>query len=168
MALNKNYFSQFYSDFEEENLNATQMYYGIYAEGIYVGYRYYETRYTDYVMDAEGVGEYSYAHDVAYPFGFGLSYTDFEYSDYEVTPEQDGDNYDVSVTVRNNGSVPGKEAVLIWLQKPYTDYDRENGVEKAAVELVGFTKTDLIAPGESETVTVNVARERFKSYDTEG
>lgn len=168
LDLNKKYFSQYYSDFEEENLNATQMYYGIYAEGIYVGYRYYETRYTDYVTGAEGAGEYSYAKDVAYPFGFGLSYTDFEYSGFQAVPAQDGKSYDLSVTVRNNGAVPGKEAVLIWLQKPYTDYDRENGVEKAAVELAGFAKTGLLAPGGSETVTVNVSRDSFKSYDTEG
>ena len=168
LNLNKKYFSQYYTDFEEESLNATQMYYGIYAEGIYVGYRYYETRYTDYVLGAAGVGDYSYAKDVAYPFGYGLSYTDFEYSGYQVVPSQDGKSYSVSVTVQNSGSMPGKEAVLVWLQKPYTDYDREKGIEKAAVELVGFTKTGLIAPGGSETVTVGVSRDSFKSDETDG
>ena len=168
LNLNKKYFSQYYADFEEEGLNATQMYYGIYAEGIYVGYRYYETRYTDYVLGTAGAGEYAYAKDVAWPFGFGLSYTDFEYSGYQVAAAPDGKSYDVTVTVRNAGSIPGKEAVLIWLQKPYTDYDREKGVEKAAVELAGFTKTGLLASGASETVTVNVPRESFKSYDAEG
>lgn len=168
MKLNKNYFSQFYADFEEEALNATQMYYGIYNEGIYVGYRYYETRYTDYVLDAAGVGSYDYAADVAYPFGHGLSYTDFSYSDYTVTPSEDGANYDVTVTVTNSGALEGKETVLIWLQKPYTDYDRENRVEKAAVELAGFAKTQLLAPGASETVTVTVSRDSLRSYDAEG
>ena len=168
MKLNKNYFSQYYADFEEENLNATQMYYGIYNEGIYIGYRYYETRYTDYVLGAPGAGSYDYAADVAYPFGYGLSYSDFTYSGYAVTPAEDGKSYAVTVTVTNSGAAAGKETVLVWLQKPYTDYDRENHVEKAAVELVGFAKTKLLAPGDSETVTVSVNRDSLKSYDSEG
>lgn len=168
MKLNKNYFSQYYADFEDEALNATQMYYGIYAEGIYVGYRYYETRYTDYVTGAAGAGEYAYAADVAYPFGYGLSYTDFTYSGYTVTPTADGKSYAVTVNVTNSGAAAGKETVLVWVQKPYTDYDRANKVKKAAVELVGFAKTQLLAPGASETVTVTVDRDQLKSYDAEG
>lgn len=146
----------------------SQKYYGVYTEGIYVGYRYYETRYADYVSGANGVGEYSYGSDVAYPFGYGLSYTQFAYSEFAVKESADGNSFDVSVTVTNIGTVDGKEAVGVYLQKPYTDYDKQNGVEKSAVELVGYTKTDTIAAGESQTVTVNVSKQLLKSYDANG
>lgn len=146
----------------------SQKYYGVYTEGIYVGYRYYETRYADYVSGANGVGEYSYGSDVAYPFGYGLSYTQFAYSEFAVKESADGNSFDVSVTVTNIGTVDGKEAVGVYLQKPYTDYDKQNGVEKSAVELVGYTKTDTIAAGESQTVTVSVSKQLLKSYDANG
>lgn len=146
----------------------SQKYYGVYTEGIYVGYRYYETRYADYVSGANGVGEYSYGSDVAYPFGYGLSYTQFAYSEFAVKESADGNSFDVSVTVTNIGTVDGKEAVGVYLQKPYTDYDKQNGVEKSAVELVGYTKTDTIAAGESQTVTVSVSKQSLKSYDANG
>ncbi len=143
-------------------------YYGVYTEGIYVGYRYFETRYYDYVTEAKNVGEYSYQNDVAYSFGYGLSYTDFEYSNYSVKESDDGTMYEVSVTVTNVGDVySGKEAVGIYLQKPYTDYDREWGVEKAAVELVAYDKTDVLAPGASETLTMTVKHSQFKSFDSD-
>lgn len=146
----------------------SQKYYGVYTEGIYVGYRYYETRYADYVSGANGVGEYSYGGDVAYPFGYGLSYTQFAYSEFAVKESADGNSFDVSVTVTNIGTVDGKEAVGVYLQKPYTDYDKQNGVEKSAVELVGYTKTDVIAVGASQTVTVSVSKQSLKSYDANG
>lgn len=146
----------------------SQKYYGVYSEGIYVGYRYYETRYTDYVNGVENVGDYSYSEDVAYPFGYGISYSKFSYSDFTVTEDSDG-NFDVSVTVTNEKPErDGKEAVLIYLQKPYTDYDKQHGVEKASVELVGYTKTGMLgnhSDKTSETVTVKVNKEQFKSYD---
>lgn len=143
----------------------SQRYYGVYTEGIYVGYRYYETRYYDYVNGVSGVGSYDYDGDVAYSFGYGLSYASFDYSDMTVTKNADGD-YDVSVKVSNtSGKYSGKEVVAVYLQKPYTEYDKTNGVEKSAVELVGYAKTDLLDKGESQTVTVTVERERFKSYD---
>lgn len=146
----------------------SQKYYGVYTEGIYVGYRYYETRYADYVGGANGVGEYDYGSDVAYTFGYGLSYTQFAYGDFAVTESADGKSYDVSVTVTNTGATSGKEVVAVYLQKPYTDYDKQNGVEKSAVELVGYTKTDVIAAGESQTVTINVSKQLLKSYDANG
>lgn len=162
-------FAQTYANASEMGLNTTQMYYGVYSEGIYVGYRYYETRYTDYVTQRENTGDYTYADDVAYPFGYGISYTEFTYSDFSVTPAEDGESYDVSVTVTNSGTqYSGKEVVQVYLQKPYTEYDIENGVEKSAVELVGYDKTQPLAPGASETVTVNVKKEQFKSYDSNG
>ena len=160
-------FSQRYANADEMGLNSTQENYGVYVEGIYVGYRYYETRYEDYVMGTANVGDYDYSADVAYPFGYGLSYTDFEFSGFSVAEK--GDTFEVSVTVTNVGSqYSGKEVVQVYLQKPYTDYDKENGVEKASVELAGFAKTQVLAPGESETVTVTVKKEQFKSYDSNG
>lgn len=161
---------RFMSSFEnDENLNDTQRYYGVYSEGIYVGYRYYETRYTDYVNETGNAGEYNYSADVAYPFGYGLSYADFSYTAFDVAEAEDGKSFDVTVTVHNDSDTySGKEAVGIYLQKPYTEYDIENGVEKAAVELVGYDKTDVIAPGEEETVTINVKKDLFKSYDANG
>lgn len=149
--------------------DASQKYYGVYSEGIYVGYRYYETRYTDYVNGTGNAGEYNYSADVAYPFGYGLSYADFSYTAFDVAEAEDGKSFDVTVTVHNDSDTySGKEAVAIYLQKPYTEYDIENGVEKAAVELVGYDKTDEIAPGEEETVTINVKKDLFKSYDANG
>ena len=162
-------FQQYYTDWEEEALNETQTYYGVYAEGIYVGYRYYETRYTDYVEGRKGAEDYSYATDVAFPFGYGLSYTAFSYSDFSTNLSEDGETIEVTVKVTNEGTAQsGKESVLVWLQKPYTAYDEEKGVEKSAVELVGFAKTKVLSPGESETVTIPVERSRFKSYDANG
>ncbi len=147
----------------------SQKYYGVYSEGIYVGYRYYETRYTDYVNGTGNAGKYDYSADVAYPFGYGLSYADFSYTAFDVTEAEDGKSFDVTVTVHNDSDTySGKEAVGIYLQKPYTDYDIQNGVEKAAVELVGYDKTDVIAPGEEDTVKINVKKELFKSYDANG
>ena len=160
-------FSQLYANAADLGLNATQENYGVYVEGIYVGYRYYETRYEDYVMGTANAGDYDYSKDVAYPFGHGLSYTDFEFSGFSVADK--GDAFDVTVTVTNVGSrYSGKEVVQVYLQKPYTDYDRENGIEKASVELAGFAKTGVLAPGGSQTLTVTVEKEQFKSYDSNG
>lgn len=145
------------------NLPETSKYYGVYNEGIYVGYRYYETRYYDYVTSRANTGDYNYSNDVAYSFGYGLSYTNFEYSNYSVAEKNGG--YEVSVIVKNNGQTSGKEVVQVYLQKPYTSYDAENGVEKSAVELVGYNKTKLLAAGESETVKVTVDKESFRTYD---
>lgn len=136
-----------------------------YQEGIYVGYRYYETRYEDTVLGTANVGDYDYASTVAYPFGYGLSYTTFEYSDYAVAYDKASDSFNVTVTVTNTGNVAGKEVVQVYFQSPYTDYDKENAIEKASIELCGFAKTAELAPGASETVTINVAREELASYD---
>lgn len=149
------------------DLASSQFNYYAYVECIYIGYRYYETRYEDVLMGTPGAGDFVYADNVAYPFGYGLSYTTFDYSSFSVTPRQDGD-YNVTVTVTNTGAVAGKHAVQVYLQKPYSAYDIENGVEKASVELVGFEKTSMLAPDASETVTVTVDRELFASYDRNG
>jgi beta-glucosidase len=134
-------------------------------EGIYVGYRYYETRYEDVVLGTENVSNYDYTTTVLYPFGYGLSYTSFEYSDFTVTPSTDSDTLTVKVTVTNKGEVAGKEVVQIYGQSPYTDYDKTNKVEKASVELVGFAKTKELAKNEAETVTITVDKSQLASYD---
>lgn len=140
--------------------------YVAYQEGIYVGYRYYETRYEDVVLNQGNAGAYNYAQEVQYPFGFGLSYTRFAYSDFKVTEK--GSTYTAAVTVTNTGDTAGKEVVQLYAQKPYTDYAKANRLEKASVELVGFAKTDVLNPGASQTVTITVDREMLKSYDTYG
>ena len=138
-----------------------------YQEGIYVGYRYYETRYEDVVMGGSNVGEYNYSDTVAYPFGYGLSYTEFAYSDFKVAYNQGTDSFDITVLVTNTGETAGKEVAQIYFQSPYTEYDKENGIEKASVELCGFDKTEILEPGASETITINVPREELACYDSE-
>lgn len=139
--------------------------YSVYQEGIYLGYRYYETRYEDVVMGTANAGDYDYNTQVAYPFGYGLSYTDFEYSDFSAAATDDG--FDITVTVTNTGDTySGKKTVQVYFQSPYTDYDKENGIEKASVELCGFDKTEVLAPGESETVTIHVDKSELRTYDS--
>ena len=98
-------------------------YYVAYQEGIYVGYRYYETRYEDMVMGTGNAGDYDYAKTVAFPFGYGLSYSSFTYDDIKMTEEED--NFLFTVNVSNKSKVAGKEAVQIYMQSPYTDYDKK-------------------------------------------
>lgn len=159
-------FSSTYENSEILSSDA-QKKYGVYTENIYVGYRYYETRYEDQVLGRKGTGDYDYTETVSRPFGYGLSYTNFEMEDYQVEETEDG-NYEVTVTVTNTGDYAGKEVVEVYLQKPYTEYDIENKIEKASVELAGFEKTELLQPGTSETVTVVIEKEEFKTYDAYG
>jgi len=142
--------------------------YMIYQEGIYVGYKYYETRYEDVVLGQGNAGDFRYDDVVAFPFGYGLSYTTFEYSDLAVRYNGAADQYEIKVTVTNTGSVAGKEPVQIYAQTPYTDYDRTNHIEKAAVQLCGFGKTEILAPGASETLTITVPRRELAAYDAYG
>lgn len=152
----------------DENLKAVQQYYGQYVEGIYVGYRYYETRYADMVEGMANVGLYDYAQTVAYPFGYGLSYTEFDYSAMSVIKNTDGKGYTVEVTVTNVGENAGKEVVQVYLSKPYTDYAKKHHIEVSSVELVGFAKTDVLQPDQSVTVTINIDKADFASYDVYG
>ncbi len=142
--------------------------YMIYQEGIYVGYKYFETRYEDFVMGTGNAGNFTYSDDVAYPFGYGLSYTDFEYSDMKMSYDAATTTYTFDVTVTNTGDVAGKETVQIYVSSPYTQYDIDNSVEKASVSLVGFEKTDILAPGASETLTIEVDGDYVASYDAYG
>jgi len=147
--------------------------YMVYQEGIYVGYKYYETRYADAVMGIGNAGNYAeqYANEVAFPFGYGLSYTTFEYSDMtiEAGTNSYGENcYNISVTVTNTGSMAGKEAVQIYMSSPYTEYDKTNKIERAAVQLIGFGKTDIIEPGKFERITIQVDERDMAAYDAYG
>lgn len=141
---------------------------GICKEGIYTDYKYYETRYEDYVMGTGNAGAFSYGAQVGYPFGHGLSYTTFAFSDMAVVYDAQTDRFAVSVTVSNTGTVAGKKVVQVYGQAPYTEYDKQHGVEKAAVNLVGFAKTGLLEPGAGETVTVYVDKRDLASYDAYG
>ncbi len=114
-------------------------------------------------MKSGNAGDYDYRKTVQYPFGYGLSLTTFDWKDYTAT--WSGDTCTVSVTVTNTGDVAGKEVVQVYAQSPYTEYDKENGVEKALVELVGYAKTSILEPGASETVTATFDKEQLKSYD---
>lgn len=160
--------AQNFGDYQylDESGELTKYNYVSYEEGIYVGYRYYETRYEDVVLGQGNAGDFDYAAEVCYPFGYGLSYTTFEWSDFETA--WDGGECTATVTVTNTGGVAGKDVVELYAQSPYTDYDRANGVEKAAVTLVGFAKTQLLEPGASQTVEVTFDESQLASYDYQG
>lgn len=137
--------------------------YVVYQEGIYVGYRYFETRYEDYVLGRGNAGDYDYDKLVAFPFGSGLSYTTFDYSDFKITDQ--GSTILAEVDVTNTGKVDGKHTVQIYFQSPYTQYDIDNGVEKAAVELCGFDKKE-IAAGKTEHFAIEIRKDDLTSYDS--
>ena len=138
--------------------------YVVYQEGIYVGYRYYETRYEDYVLNQGNAGVYDYSKDVAFPFGSGISYTTFAYSNFEVKETEDGKSFELSVDVTNTGKVDAKHTVQAYFQSPYGNYEKVNAVEKSAVELCGFGKK-LVKAGDTETYTITVDKTDLTSYD---
>lgn len=148
----------------DESGSPTKYNYVSYAEGIYVGYKYYETRYEDAVMGTGNAGDFDYAGEVVYPFGHGLSYTSFDWSNFKTSWA--GEICTVTVDVTNTGSVAGRDVVEVYVQSPYTDYDKQYGVEKPAVMLAGYAKTSELAPGASETVSVTFEREQLKAYDS--
>ena len=137
--------------------------YMMYQEGIYVGYRYFETRYEDTILDRANVGDFDYDKVVCFPFGYGLSYTEFEYSNFKVEKKNNG--FDLSVRVTNKGAVAGKNAVQFYLQKPYTSYDQTFEIEKSSVELCGFSKTLTLSPNKYQDVTYHVDMEQLRTYD---
>uniref|UniRef100_UPI003FEF5CE8 glycoside hydrolase family 3 C-terminal domain-containing protein n=1 Tax=Roseburia sp. TaxID=2049040 RepID=UPI003FEF5CE8 len=164
----KNFTPVTYAGYEEGLIPENASTYMIYQEGIYVGYKYYETRYEDYVMGTGNAGEYAYGDDVAFAFGHGLSYTDFEYSDVSVSYDAAAGTYTMNVTVTNTGDLPGKETVQAYVSSPYTQYDIDNKVEKASVSLVGFAKTEILEPGTSETLAIEIDGDYVASYDAYG
>ena len=137
-----------------------------YRENVYMGYRYYETTAEDMNKKVAGSGETWYKDHVVYPFGYGLSYTNFEWTldssiDKEGLIDKANGTVTMKVNVRNTGKVAGKDVVQVYVNPPYHD----GGIEKASANLMGFAKTRLLQPGESETVTVQFATQDFASYD---
>ena len=167
------------------NLNS----YVIENEGIYDGYRYYETRYADIVnpdnveedasaaaagtyvesrenpVAASQAGTWSYENEVVYTFGYGLSYTEFTQTLDKVTFSDDKTTAYVTVTVKNTGERDGKTVIEVYGQSPYTAYDKANYVEKSAIQLLDYEKTETLEPGEEQTITLNVDIENLASYD---
>lgn len=130
-----------------------------YVEGIYVGYRYYETA----AAEAEaGNMEFDYDSTVVYPFGYGLSYTSFSQEMGAIS--NDGTTVSFDVTVTNTGDVAGKDVVEVYYNPPYTN----GGIEKSAANLIAFEKTETLEPGASEVVSISFALEDMASYDTYG
>ena len=184
-----NFGSYTYDGAKQYNLGNRYDQYVVYQEGIYLGYKYTETRYEDVVLGTPNAGNFDWRETVAYPFGYGLSYTNFEFSDMAVnkttrtTTEavviaSEADKaaagtreetvYEVTVTVTNTGDKAGKKTVQVYAQKPYTQYDIDHKIEKASAELVGYAKTQVLEPGASETVTVTVPEYFLTAYDAEG
>lgn len=156
------------------------------AEGIYTGYRYYETRYADVVAGVSGAktaqagswsdsskgyavstteGTWDYTNEVNYPFGYGLSYTTFKTTLDSMNIKGDKKTGTATVTVENTGDVAGKKAIELYVSVPYTQYDKDNGVEKSAIQLVNFEKTVTLAPGASQTITLDIDMSTVASYD---
>lgn len=145
------------------------------AESIYTGYKYYETRYADVVMgqgnasDSVGSstgGAWSYDDEVSYPFGYGLSYTTFSQTLDSLNVNLAERTVTAEVTVTNTGDVAGKDVVQLYVSVPYTDYDRENLVEKAGIQLLDYEKTDELQPGESVTITIEADAQDMTSWDS--
>ena len=149
------------------------------AEGIYIGYRYYETRYFDAVMGQgnatvahKGANQdtadpdaasWNYSDEVVASFGYGLSYTTFTETLDSVDVDFDAQTVTATVTIQNTGSVPGKHAVQLYVNTPYT----AGGLEKSAIALLGYEKTGMLGQGESETVTITAEFQDFATYDSE-
>ena len=169
--------SEFTSD---DNVNS----YLINQEGIYVGYRYFESRYADVVAGVNNAsaakagtwtnpdttvsttdGAWNYDNEVVYPFGAGLSYTTFEQTLDSVTIAGNKQTATVTVTVRNTGDKAGKSVIQLYAQSPYTDYDKQNGVEKSAIQLMDYEKTNELQPGGTQTITMEVDLRNLASYD---
>lgn len=148
--------------------------YVVYKEGIYVGYKYYETRYEDCILgqgDAkcaegatQGETEWNYAKEVSFPFGFGLSYSTFTQKIENMTYNAKDDTFTLKVKVTNTSNKAGKEVVQVYAQTPYTEYDKDNALEKASVQLMGYTKVDVPA-GQSVDAEVTFSRYLMASYD---
>ncbi|MFV0520112.1 MAG: glycoside hydrolase family 3 C-terminal domain-containing protein [Lachnospirales bacterium] len=176
-TVNNSYNNQEWSNYMYVEDNSTDLkgqasYYATQVEGIYVGYKYYETRYEDTVIDrfnaSSNVGSsnnnnWNYNMEVSYPFGYGLSYTTFEQSLDSV--EINEDEITVNVTVKNTGNVAGKSVIQVYAQTPYGEYELANKVEKSAIQLLNFGKTDIILPSESQSISIKCDPYLLASYD---
>lgn len=153
------------------NINAEE----VEAEGIYTGYKYYETRYADTVLgqgnaDAKvgsSTGEgWNYDNEVTYPFGYGLSYTTFDQTLKSIDVDLENRTVTAEVEVKNTGAVAGKDVVQLYTSVPYTEYDIEHKVEKSAIQLLDYEKTDVIEPGASQTITITADAQDMASWDS--
>lgn len=150
--------------------------YLIQAEGIYTGYKYYETRYYDAVLGkgnatspvgaSKGASSWNYDDEVSYSFGYGLSYTSFSQVLNEVKVDDKEQLITAKVTVKNTGEIKGKSLAQLYVQTPYTEYDQERGVEKAAIQFLGMEKTKELEPGEEAQVTIQVDMKYMASWDS--
>ena len=149
-----------------------ESYYVVQAEGIYIGYKYYETRYEDQILgqgnaaSSKGSSDgsaWNWADEVVFPFGYGLSYTTFEQTLDSVTVGED--TVTVNVTVKNTGDVAGKSVVQVYAQTPYGEYEKQNLVEKSAIQLVAYDKTDLLQPDAEQQLSIEVEKYLLASYD---
>ena len=155
-----------FTDYSKDNSQQSSMTtYQVYQEGMYLGYKYTETRYEDYVTNKGNAGDYQYNKVVAYPFGYGESYTDFAFSDLSVK-EAGKNKIELSVKVTNTGNVAGKTPVQVYVSKPYENYAKENKIQVPSVELVDFGKTSTLAAGANETVKITLDKKYFATYDT--
>ncbi len=153
--------------------------YVVLAEGLYTGYRYYETRYADTVLNqgnassTKGIGEYvmdktawKYENETSYTFGYGLSYTQFT-QEIVLGPQYNAEDKTITMEVKvtNVGNYPAKDVVQVYVSAPYTDYDRAHGVEKSAIQLIDFGKTETLSAGEDQTISLTMPIKNFASYD---
>ncbi|MCD7868118.1 MAG: glycoside hydrolase family 3 C-terminal domain-containing protein [Clostridiales bacterium] len=145
------------------------------AEQIYIGYKYYETRYMDTRLSQGNAdaavgsvdGEsWDYDNEVTYPFGYGLSYTTFEKSLDDLEVDLENQKVTATVTVTNTGDVAGKEAVQLYVSLPYTEYDKQNKIEKAGMQLLDYEKTGELMPGESQTIEITADMDYMTSWDS--
>lgn len=153
--------------------------YTVYQEGIYIGYKYYETRYFDSVMNAagtkaasakgakEGASSWVYKDEIIWPFGYGMSYTTFEQTLKSVSVDKGAKTVTAVVNVKNTGTIDGKDTVQLYASVPYTDYDKQNNVEKAAIQLLDYGKVEVKA-GQNKDVTITADLSDLTSYDSKG
>lgn len=146
------------------------------AEGIYTGYKYYETRYYDSVLGngnassavgaSNGAASWTYEDEVSYSFGYGLSYTTFSQELKSIDVNTSDKTVTAKVKVTNTGSISGKSVAQLYVQVPYTEYDKEKLVEKSAIQFLGMEKTQELAPGAEETLTITVDMKYMASWDS--
>jgi len=150
--------------------------YVVEAEGIYTGYKYYETRYFDSILGngnatsavgaSNGAASWGYEDEVTYPFGYGLSYTTFSQVLNSVEVNEADKTITATVTVTNTGNASGKSVAQLYVQTPYTEYDIEHQVEKSAIEFLGMEKTQVLDPGAEEKLTITVDMKYLASWDS--
>ncbi|MCF0113676.1 MAG: glycoside hydrolase family 3 C-terminal domain-containing protein [Bacilli bacterium] len=148
----------------------------VYKEGVYVGYKYYETRYADAVLgqgNADGAAgtynsadktSWNYADEMGYPFGYGLSYTTFDQKLTNIAYDENTDQIEATVTVENTGSMAGKASIQLYVQQPYTDYDKTNGLGRPAIALMAYDKVD-VEPGKKVEKKLSFDRYFLATYD---